>query len=178
MIITVGEYRELTGDRASADADASAAIVRATRRFEHATERSFELATRTETVFIGRSGFALPSAIPVTAVTTPGATLQLNGLVGGLVPINGTRFATLDYTGGLAPEDIPQEVKDAVAELAARYCLPVQTAGVPAGMTNVSVDSQAYSGSVVGGSASLTPSMKYLVAKWKHPNARPDGALC
>jgi hypothetical protein len=178
MIITVGEYRELTGDYASTDSDVTAAIGRAQRRFEGDCERHFESAERTEAVYVGSMG-AIPSAIPVTAVATAGATIGAAGLtVRGLATTGGTRWATLTYTGGYAPEAMPQEVKDAVAELAARYRTPAQTAGVPAGVTDVGIDSQSYSAGVLGGSASLTPALKLLVAKWSHPDVKPGGAGC
>lgn len=168
MICARADYRLLTGDHASTDEAADSALSLAQRLVEQWCQRQFELAERTESVVV-ECGQAVPKAYPVESVAEPAGAQVVDGLY--LDSLTGN-YITITYTGGYSEVDMPGEVRLAVAEIASRLLLPVDTRAVPAGVQSVSIIGQGYSGGMLGGLASIPPSIKNVLAKYRHVDAR------
>lgn len=202
MIATVADYRLVTGDTVTLDADVTVALGRAQVRAEELCERQFDLSARTETAPIDKDGHIWPLAYPITAVTVPaGSTIADDGL-SILSPgaVTSTGFADLfedvwgfpvdqlpgshftpartvptSYTGGYAPGTAPQGLVDGICELASRYVVPADTRGVPAGVTSVTTGgaaTQSFSGRALGGSSGIPASLRAAIRAYRHVQAR------
>lgn len=202
MIATVADYRLVTGDTVTLDADVTVALGRAQVRAEELCERQFDLSARTETAPIDKDGHIWPLAYPITAVTVPaGSTIADDGLsILSPSAVTSTGFADLfedvwgfpvdqlpgshftpartvltSYTGGYAPGTAPQGLVDAICELASRYAAPADTRGVPAGVTSVTTGgaaTQSFSGRALGGSSSIPASLRVAIRAYRHVQAR------
>lgn len=182
MICSQADYRRITGDYESYDGYVDTALVAAQSVFEQRTRRFFEEDDRTETLTVKRDGSVYPHALPITVVTSPASlTIQgtaLNGYAWWLDPtINWTGdwpYYTRDrrpqvvvtYTGGYADDEMPAEVKSAVAELAASYLTPTPASLVPAGATSVRVGDVQVQGDYLNPDA-IPATVRAAIKKWK-----------
>lgn len=181
MIVDWATYKDVTGDTFTAQSKAEAMLARAQARIEDLTERKFDLLERTESL-PAMDGKVWPRAYPVASVSLPTtATVSADGLSiivatpswAGLSSFTVDRqFQLITYIGGLTALTVPVGLLDAICELAQRYCQPANTAGVPAGVTSVSVNGQSYSGGVLGGAASIPPALRAEINRYRHVRAR------
>jgi len=200
VIATIADYRAVTGDAVTLDADVTAALVRAQARAEELAERQFDLMERTEAAMLDKDGHLWPLAYPIASVSLPlGATVADDGLSiaqPGSFPDYGelfedvwgfpvdqlpgstytaARFVLTTYTGGYASGTAPQGLVDAICELASRYVAPADTRGVPAGVTSISLGGsagQSYSGRALGGSSAVPASLRAAIRAYRHVQAR------
>lgn len=132
MLLTVEQYRLLSGDDTTDAAAAAAAISAAQSLLEAHANRWFEEDTRTETVPFDRD-LVLLRAYPVVQVESvegTDAAYQLDGQRGILrFPRPQTGTVTVTYTGGYAPGEIPQALQWACAALAQTLSASAQTGG-------------------------------------------------
>lgn len=182
MIVDWATYKDVTGDIFTAQIKAEAMLTRAQARIEGLTGRKFDLLERTESLPV-MDGKVWPRAYPIASVSLPTtATVSADGLsIAVAVPswaglscmlTIDRQYQMITYIGGLTALTAPVGLLDAICELAQRYCQPANTAGVPAGVTSVSVNGQSYSGGVLGGAASIPPALRSEINKYRHVSAR------
>lgn len=190
MIATWADYKEVTGDTATAEGLVNSRLLRAQRRAEDFTGRLFDQVERTESLPI-IDGKVWPKAYPVVSVSLPetaavapdslsidsGQTSVVDALsdVLGLneARITGDRPQLLvTYVGGYAVGTAPEGLVEVICEIAQRYSLPANTVGVPAGATSVQVGKQSYSGGALGGSSKLPLSIRNELTKYRHIRLR------
>lgn len=184
MITDYETYVSVTGDTFTDQAKVLTNLVRAQGKIEELTGRQFEAMERTESLPV-IDGQVWPSAYPITAVSA-GGTLRGDGLA---VLVTATGNAWLDqfapapdpaprtyvsvtYTGGFAPDSAPSRLTDAICELAQRYSTPANTAAVPAGVMNVGINGQSYSGKRLGGPASIPQALLNEIHAFDHIASR------
>jgi hypothetical protein len=187
VIADYATYTLVTGDVFTDPVTVAAALERAQQRVEGMTGRKLEQGAYTESL-AQRDGLVWPSATPVVSVSLPdSAAVAENGISitvtssnwlsdPTLVPFlsnQPTSYLLVTYVGGYASAaDAPVELIDCICELAQRYCLPANTAAIPAGATSVSVNGQAFSGAQLGGASSIPPALKKRIHAFDHIDKR------
>lgn len=191
MIVSLQDYRRLTNDLASVDADVTQALTDAQDVFERETGRFFEQAQRTETMRLYMSGRVYPKAFPIAAVSgQPGAYVDGAAIMVGY----GFQYAqginpfisgfgadtsyyqpqiTMTYTGGYTPDQMPTDIKRAIAEMAFNALHPAPLEGVPVGANSVAIAGLITLNSAKGLSPFETrsPAVRRIIRRYKRPQA-------
>jgi hypothetical protein len=187
MITDWATYKQVTGDRFTAQADAESALQRAQNKAQDICQRTFELGTYTETLEVV-DGKVWPRAYPVRSATLPtGATIDgdrmsvsvSGSIADAVLPAQllsaARQFVTLTYVGGWdpvadpwLPDMVPTDLTDIVCELASRYAMPANTVAVPAGVSQVSVNGQSFGGAALGGSSAVPVAIRNALRPYWH----------
>lgn len=187
MICSRAQYRAITRDFASADADVDEALARAQSRCEELTERLWEKAERTETLEVRTGGYVYPKAYPVESVSVPDNAVVSDGQTGIYVGISAglawdsvtgapaVRTTSVTSVGGYEDDEMPAEIVEAVAELAQYKLNPPTGIGIPAGATSIGGAGQSVAGRRLGGAGALPPTVKDSFFRWRHVAARMFG---
>ena len=99
MIVTLADYRRITGDTTSYDGDVTQALNDASTEFTNRTGRIIELGTYSEILDIYDTGKVYPMATPIMAVTDP-AGLAFDDIAIQIYPdwtLSGPGSATINY---------------------------------------------------------------------------------
>lgn len=158
-VVTLAQYRTVTRETASADADVTAELAEAEGLVGDELGRPLALGTYTErlrlftppaTDLVGWYYAAYPSVTPLATVVTVGPTILGESLIS-VSPEAGPFFerifdevyATIAYTGGWTSTTLPASLRRAVATVANRLLTPI---GVPVGASlSVKVGDTAFS---------------------------------
>lgn len=185
MICSIATYRQKTNDMTHYDGDVEDALMSAQAVVERRTGRFFELAERTQTLKMYKSGLVYPWATPVTEVSVPLDAKTDGRAVFGATPGTMTtedlgwlmrypsKFSsgTLTYTGGYTPEEMPEEIVQAVAEIAfSTFSSDTTLVNIPDGATSVSVGDVTVAGKNLGGSSvsgKLPDHIYRLLIEWQ-----------
>lgn len=159
MICDVAEYRAITQDMNSFDGDVQRALEVAQQRFEQETFRHFERGEYTEKARIHGNGQIYPRTTPVVSTGSW-------HIPNGMYFVNGYAEAEITYVGGFTAEEMPQDVKIAVAETA-KNSLREAESSIPVGATRVRVGDVSFSGSTLGDNTDLPDSVKATIRKWR-----------
>jgi hypothetical protein len=168
-VVTVAEYRALTGSAAGTDAAVQAALDETEALVAEYLRRPLAEAERTETLVVRADGTVWPSATPVESVSEPaGAAVQ----GGTLIEVGGTAFgpyfvtegpwpgakATVTYVGGWSSATLPATVRRAIVT-AAKAALEGDTLALaargPVTAEAVGDVSRSYAAPVGGGGSAL-----------------------
>lgn len=150
-IVTLAEYRTITKDTVTPDADATGAITEAQELVEAYLKRPLDAAVRTEQCLVYPKNRLYPLATPIASVTSPGGGSIVNGeYIRGVAVIPallewdetspGFNYVSVTYTGGYTSITAPRPLKRAVAELACAIAQSSIPGGqYPVGATSVSL---------------------------------------
>lgn len=175
MICTLQQYRSFTADYVSFDGDVTAALAEAQTVIEERTERSFERATRTETLRVWPDGRVYPVSYPLVSISAPanavieGPAIRITGYLypEWVKPLWGVQqpiMQDVTYTGGFAtiPLDL-QRLGAQIAQLVLAPSLPIGSA-TPAATT----DLEGYSSPPLAVLTEWPPSVVRQFRRWKH----------
>ena len=182
MLVTIDEYRQLTGDLTTAAAVASAAIDEAIELVEDATRRQLEAKVRTEVVMIWPDRRVYPKAIPI--ITAPaGVTLDPDGFAmrdvspddvsfGGFVTHGAPPQATITYTGGYTTTTLPAALRRIIVQLA--RAITRDPSPIPAGAVSVRLGDASITYKDSTGASPvdlLVPGSSATLSRYRHPNS-------
>lgn len=170
LLITVADYRDLTGDLTTDDGAAEVAIVRAQKLLSEYLRRGITLEERTEPVqLVGAIGY--PRAVPVTNAGTYTIIDDYRIEIGELVYEWGQQVnhVRVTYTGGYDLDTAPETIKGAIAEMT-RTIVSTTAMAIPGGASSVRLGDAAVTFSKGYSGGPLTDDIKSRVAKYRWRN--------
>lgn len=184
-VATLADYRRITRDMLSYDGEVLAELAAAQKIVEEQTDRKFESATRTETLYQYADGRVYPSALPLVSVSVPsGATIDGNSIrtpsVFSDITINSDYFnntyipqVTVTYIGGNTAGNFPQEIVRIICQIAEFNLVSNSTLfQVPAGATSIKTGDVQILGKNLGDNTDLPSSITRVLRTWKRRDVR------
>jgi len=183
-VVSLADYRRLSGDRDSYDGDVEAALADAQNLLESRTSRFFDKGDYTEELVVSSSGWVYPSAYPIyfvagqDASVIDGASVRAWGLsnTSGYNWDDQTVKVIVSYNGGYENETAPYELKQLIVDIANKIAVP-QTTEAPRGATSVRSGNVAvtYGGAGAGREVLLDAGIMKRISAWRRPMFESTG---